>query len=48
MEHFFESNLYTQEMDGCLAVCSGACAGNGCKDHCENTCRGGCKGHVGK
>ncbi|MBQ3876238.1 MAG: hypothetical protein II796_01745 [Oscillospiraceae bacterium] len=47
MEHFFENNLYTQEMDGCWALCVGACGGD-CGGHCKETCSGGCKGHVGK
>lgn len=38
MEHIFELEGFTQEMDGC----TGSSCGNNCKDRCTATCRGGC------
>lgn len=41
MEHIFELEGFTQEMDGCFATCNYRCA-NDCVGACVDRCRGNC------
>lgn len=42
MEHVFELEGFTQEMDGCLATCNGTCAKD-CGGNCWRVCGTNCK-----